>query len=176
MTARWLDLYENDTIVNEEDTTLRTEYYKLLQNDPQLLGLASAAKADVAKAKTGETDFDAIAPLDVWENKVQRVRLLDKKYRTDYKSLSGEDTTAGKERQSDLGRIADQLEALNNAGNAPKPGDDTKGSDNSNQNPGKTPGGVSGATIAAIVIGVLAALGGIVAVAFPHIQQFLPKF
>lgn len=164
LVVRWLDLYENDTLLGNEGSTLREEYRKVLFDNanPKTGGQARSLEF------YAKSDRDGLA----WENEVQRVRLLDKKYRNDAPTIAGADNTAAKERGSDVDRLIAAINGLTNA----KEKEEPKGNDNNKPAPGKTPGGMNGATIAAIVIGVLAALGGIVAVAFPHIQQFLPKF
>ncbi|AQQ16072.1 hypothetical protein CGLAU_10690 [Corynebacterium glaucum] len=164
LVVRWLDLYENDTILGNEQSTLREEYRKVLFDNANPKGEARSLEF------YAKSDRDGLA----WENPVQRVRLLDKKYRNDAPTIAGADNTAEKERGSDIDRLIEAINGMQDAKDTKEPGDTTKPGDKT-----KTPsnkGDLSGATIAAIVIGVLAALGGIVAVAFPHIQQFLPKF
>ncbi|WJY68791.1 hypothetical protein [Corynebacterium auris] len=167
--VRWLDLYENDTIVEAENTTIRTEYQNFLF--PTLEDLAVAAHANV--------DANSKA----WENQAQRIRLLDRKYRTDAPTTGGADKAKEAETarlQDEVKRLADEVAKLREGGNnqTPPPGNNPgTGSGSSNLALGSSGAGIPapGATVGIVAV-VLAILGGIAAAAFPHIQQFLPKF
>ncbi|SDR68228.1 hypothetical protein [Corynebacterium timonense] len=171
--ARWVDLYNKDTLLSNEERTLRTEYFNLLFNSNNgstvgnqnrwNLDLEAAAQAAVTNADAGQE----------WVNPVETVRLLDKKYRTDYPDRWGA-AKPDYNAPSDADRLIDALDKITDDNG--KPGNPPAG-----ENP--TPPGSSvpgssnpGLGTAGIIVGVLAVIGGIIAAIFPHIQQFLPKF
>lgn len=96
-----------------------------------------------------------------WENELQRVRLVDKKY-TGPAKTNGVD---GANISASLEAIAKSLQAMNEAKETPAPAENTKPAED--KNAGASSQGLSPAAIAGIVLGILALLiGGGVAVAY----------
>lgn len=141
-----------------------------------------------------------VAPSPVWEPIVSRLRQLDLKYNAD----AVEDQAAREAREAQLRAEAEFRTNLNKAladiaaalaaQKTPAPGGTATetstatatttttptapNQDNGSADNGSTDNGekkLSTGAIVGIVVGVLAALAGIVAVAFPQIQQFLPR-
>ncbi|QYH19231.1 hypothetical protein JKI95_08460 [Corynebacterium aquatimens] len=190
--SRWLDLYEADVLKNNEDTdvaTVRAEYENILFNAPSLRDRAGDAIANnSSKNKAYDTDNEIDSNL-AWESGVQRVRLIDKRYNADVEAAAAAD--AAKEAQSkdlnaQLANIAQELKKLNEAKATGQNNSNTPSNTPAPNNPAapaksslsikKEDGSVNGGVVAAIVIGIIAALGAIATVALPTVQQFLPKF
>lgn len=177
--ARWLDLYENDTLRDNEENTIREVYRKVL--------FTNANNPEGVKRSLEQFAIEAHANADSnlgWENEVQRVRKIDDKYRNDAADKAAAEAREAAERASTkatLDSIAASLAALANSTEGQEPGAGAEKPGNGGSNPGNNTdveGGkkLSPAAIAGIVLGVVVALGGIVAVAFPQIQHMLPKF
>ena len=106
--ARWLDLYENDALRENEENTIRAEYFAVLF-DPTIPDRTQGANG--VNKSLEELASLAVQNVDnelTWENPVQRLRLLDKKYT----SNGGEKANVN----DSLARIADSLESLENGG------------------------------------------------------------
>ena len=189
--ARWLDLYENDKLRENEINTVRDEFFNVLfregiedyrvinQDTTSLYSLDQ-----LASAAQQEVDSDL-----KWENPVQRIRLMDKKYSTS----NGGDTANVND---SLARIADSLEALENGGKAEDKGDQNKGDQNKgdqnkgdqnkgdqnkgDQNKGdQNKGGASdkdndGLKIFGIIAGIIAAIAALTGIAnLPQVKAML---
>ncbi|MCP1388263.1 hypothetical protein M5J20_08710 [Corynebacterium sp. TA-R-1] len=186
MAARWLDLYENDVLTTDEIQTLRADYYNVVFVDANGWSLYKRANAAASNIAKDNVNWDNYSNLN-WENAAQKVRLLDKRYKGEAAAKDAADAARAaeaKDLNTQLAKVADELAKLNaaksggqnnpgnNNGGTTNPTTDTKSSIKfKNDDDSLAPAG-----IAAIVLGVVAALGGILAFAFPHVQNFLPKF
>lgn len=197
--SRWLDLYEADALRNNEDakaSTVRAEYEQILfgnnvddKGKPTIgtrFNLKNHAKDAVDNSRTWPKSGLAIDNDLSWESAVQRVRLIDKRYKADADAQAAADAAKdaqAKDLNANIARLTDEVAKLvaaqnnqtnpgNNNGGTTNPTTETKSSIKfKNEDETLAPAG-----IAAIVLGVVAALGGILAFAFPHVQNFLPKF
>ena len=172
--ARWLDLYENDALRENEENTIRAEYFAVLF-DPTISDRTQGTQGDMKSLE--ELASLAVQNVDnelTWENPVQRLRLLDKKYT----SKGGETANIN----DSLGRIADSLEALENGGKDDQDkgdkdkGDKDKGDkDKGDQNKGGSSAkDKKGLEIFGIIAGIIAAIAALTGVAnLPQVKAML---
>jgi len=168
--ARWIDLYENDALRENEENTVRAEYFRILFEEGTIEDWVVGTKG------TGYS-LDQLASLAQqkvdselrWENPVQRLRMLDKKYT----SNGGEKANIN----DSLGRIADSLESLENGGKDDQDkGDKDKGDkDKGDQNKGGSSAKDNeGLKIFGIIAGIIAAIAALTGVAnLPQVKAML---
>lgn len=197
--ARYYEQYQNSTLTQDERQTLRQTYRQLLDGEkvaPQQgaatpFGTFSMVKfTRSAVEKLLNNDY-TVYPDSKWDLSVDYVFNLDKKYESDAEAAAAADAARKAEeeaRKQNDKAIRDALDAIaaalaaekgtqpsGNSGTNQGNGTSNQGNDSSStgssNNDGKK---LPTAAIIGIVLGVIAALGGIVAFAFPQIQQFLP--
>lgn len=200
--ARYYEQYQNSTLTQDERQTLRQTYRLLLDGEkvaPQqgamypfeynglqhMVGFTRSAVDGLL-----DNHYEVIAD-SKWDLSVDYVFNLDKKYESDAEAAAAADAARKAEeeaRKQNDKAIRDALDAIAAAlaaekGTQPSGNSDTnqgngtsnQGNDSSSTDSSKKDGKkLSTGAIIGIVLGVIAALGGVVAFAFPQIQQFLP--
>lgn len=218
--ARYIDLYENDTLTDGDRSTVRKEYRKAIEKlesgyiDRRIDALGTQDEklddewltwfSDEANSKPEserylqeKRDFAAGAVYTetfgdaAWKDDVAYAREIDAKYakQAEERKAAEEEAKriaeqAEKDRQEAIAREKERdellkqlVESMQNRGGNGDASNNTSNQDNDSSSTGSHNNGgkkLSTAAIIGIVLGVIAALGGIVAFAFPQIQQFLP--
>lgn len=200
--ARYYEQYQNSNLTKDERQTLRQTYRLLLDGEkvapqqgamyPFEYGKLRDMVGFTRSAVDGLLDnhYEVIAD-SKWDLSVDYVFNLDKKYESDAEAAAAADAARKAEeeaRKQNDKAIRDALDAIAAAlaaekGTQPSGNSDTnQGNGTSNQGNDSSSNGSSNnggtklptAAIIGIVLGVIAALGGVVAFAYPQIQQFLP--
>lgn len=191
--ARYYDLYENNTLTNDERTTLRQAYENVLGGYDLEGAKKFTASGDffkyvereLKKTPDGTRDTDAeIAKSHDWEQDVNKLRRLDLKYREDAAQSAAAKAAAEAERKAReeynqkvleaLQALANANKAQNSTGNTQTPGQDTqKPGSGSTQKPAKDDQGLK---IFGIIAGVIAAIAALVGLSnLPQVQALLKR-
>ena len=161
--------FEDDAMV----VFTRSAVEKLLKND---YTVNADSKWDLSVDyvfnldKKYESDADAAAAADAARKAEEEARKQNDKAIRDALDAIAAALAAQKGTQPSGNSNTNQGNGTSNQGN----GTSNQGNDSSSTGSSNNDGKLSPAAIIGIVLGVIAALGGVVAFAFPQIQQFLP--